>query len=232
PPKLPAAVRLERTGDQYRLFVSKPGRYQFKLELAAKITRAEPWNQISFKGPPAAIAAVAAQAMGTGAELQLLTGTLLETAQTNSVARVKGFLGADQTLALRWSHAGGTAEVARKAVVTADTTVTAQITPTVIKYVTQVRYEIIQGKLPKLTLALPASQALTRLVGEQIRDWETKAGEASGASANGEVQILTVEFIKPLEKEYQLTLFSEQTVETTPAATALSPPQPLELERE
>ena len=232
PPKLPPALRLERTGSQYRLFVSKPGRYQFKLELAAKITRAEPWNQISVKGPPAAIAAVAAQAAGAGAELQLLTGTLLETAQTNGVARVKGFLGADQTLALRWSHAGGTAEVARKAVVTADTTVTAQITPTVIKYVTQLRYEIIQGKLPRLTLALPASQALTRLVGEQIRDWELKAGEASSPSADGAVQILSVEFIKPLEKEYQLTLFSEQTVEATPSATALVPPQPLELERE
>src|SRR5439155_17907204 len=104
PPKLPAALRLERVGNQYRLFVSKPGRYQFKLELAAKITRAEPWNQVSFKGPPAAIAAVTAQATGAGAELQLLSGTLLEAGQTNGVGRVKGFLGADQTLALRWSH--------------------------------------------------------------------------------------------------------------------------------
>ena len=51
------------------------------------------------------------------------------------------------------------AEVARKAVVAADTAVTAQITPTVIKYVTQFRYEIIQGKLPRLTFALPATHA-------------------------------------------------------------------------
>src|SRR5437879_9352809 len=42
PPKLPAALRLERAGNQYRLLASKPGRYQFKLELVSKITRAEP----------------------------------------------------------------------------------------------------------------------------------------------------------------------------------------------
>jgi hypothetical protein len=64
PPKLPAPLRIERSGNQYRLFVSKPGQYQFKLELVAKIVRAEPWNQVSFKGPSAAIASVTAEAAG------------------------------------------------------------------------------------------------------------------------------------------------------------------------
>src|SRR5436190_11559228 len=33
PPKLPAPLRIERAANQYRLIVSKPGRYQFKLKL-------------------------------------------------------------------------------------------------------------------------------------------------------------------------------------------------------
>src|SRR5205085_479315 len=41
-----------------------------------------------------------------------------------------------------------------------------------------------------------------------------------------------VQFIKPLEKDYQLTLYSEQTVETAPATVSLTAPQPMELERE
>src|SRR5262252_352500 len=190
PPKLPTGLRIERAGDVYRLIASKPGQYQFKLELVAKITRGEPWNQVSFKGPAAAIASVAAQATGADVDLQLLSGTLLQLTQTNGVARLSGFLSADQTVALRWSRAGGAAEVARKAVATADTLATAQITPTVIKYVTQVRYDIIQGKVPKLTLALPASHALTRLVGDQIRDWEIKTSLVAGSSATGAVQIV------------------------------------------
>jgi hypothetical protein len=71
---------------------------------------------------------------------------------------------------------------------------------------------------------MPATQALTRLVGEQIRDWSL--------NTEGEKQTLTIEFIKPIEKTYELTVLSEQTVETTPATVTLTPPQPLDAERE
>jgi len=226
PPRLPVPLRVERAGNQYRLVASKPGQYQLKLELVAKISQTELWNQVSFKGPAAAIAEV--QVQGNGMEVQLLSGTALESSATNGLARVKGFLGADQTVALRWSRVGGPAEVARKAVVTVETTASAQITPTVVKHVTQLRYEILQGKLTSLTIALPAAQALTRLAGEQLRDWELKPGPAPGNSP----QLLTVEFIKPVEKECQLTLYSEQTIEAMPSTVALTPPQPLEVERE
>jgi type II secretory pathway pseudopilin PulG len=222
PTKLPDGLRVEREGNVYRLFIPKPGKYQFKLDVVAKINRAEPWNQVTFKGPLAAIASITALAAGTDVDLQLLSGTVIESAQTNGVSRVRGFLGAEQTLALRWQSRA--TEVARKAVVAAESTVTAQITPTVIKYSTLFRYEVIQGKLSKLAVALPASHALTRLIGEQIRDWSVVT--------EGDQQVLTVEFIKPVEKTYQLTVLSEQTVETTPATVSLTPPQPLDAERE
>lgn len=221
-PKLPAGMRVEREGNVYRLFVPRAGNYQLKLEVVAKITRAEPWNHVSFQGPLAAIASVSAQANGADVDLQLLAGTVVESSQANGVSRVRGFLGAESQLSLRWQSRA--AEVARKAVVAAESTIAAQITPTVIKYSTQFRYDVIQGKLPKLTIALPATHALTRLVGEQIRDWSL--------ATEGDKQILTVEFIKAIEKSYQLTVLSEQTVETTPVTVALLPPQPLDAERE
>jgi type II secretory pathway pseudopilin PulG len=222
PPKLPTGLRVEREGNVYRLFVTRAGKHQFKLEVVAKITRTEPWNHVSFKGPQAAIASVNAQASGADVDLQLLTGTVVESIQTNNLARVWGGLGAESQLSLRWQSRA--AEVARKPVVAAESTITVQITPTVIKFTSQFRYDVIQGKLPKLTIALPATHALTRLVGEQIRDWSV--------ATEGEKQILTVEFIKAIEKSYQLTVLSEQTVETTPATLSLAPPQPLDAERE
>jgi type II secretory pathway pseudopilin PulG len=232
PPKLPTPLRIEREGNTYKLVVSKPGRYEFKLELLARVKHVEPWNQISFTGPAAAIASVVAEAAGANVDLQLLSGTLLSSAQSNGMSRVKAFLGPDQTVALRWSRAGGVGEVARKAVITGETSIDAQITPTVIKYATQVHYDILQGKTSKLLLALPASHALTRLVGEQIRDWELKPASNSGTSQADGMQLLEVQLIKPLENQYQLTLYSEQTVESTPAPVSLAPPQPMELERE
>ena len=70
----------------------------------------------------------------------------------------------------------------------------------------------------------PATHALTRVEDDQIRDWQVKA--------EGDRQILTVELIKPAEKSYSLTLFSEQTVEKTPFSGPLTLPQPLDIERE
>lgn len=219
PPKLPSALRIERAGNVYQLVVTKPGKYQFQLELVAKIVRAEPWNEISFSGPPAAIASIAAQAAGTDVDLQLLNGTTLDSARTNGISRVKGFLGADQTLALRWQSKA--AEVARKAVITAETVADVQVTPAVIKYSTRIHCDVVQGKVSTIAITLPGNHSLTRLVGEQIRDWQIKP--------DGSQQILTVEFLTPLEKPFDLTLISEQPVET---AVALALPHPAEVQRE
>ena len=218
---LPDALRIVSRGRETRLFCAAPGTYSVKLDLIAKITKAEPWNQISFMGPPAAIASVVATASMPGVEMQLMHGALLDPG-SKAASRVSGFLGADRMLAIRWQSKA--AEVTRKSLVTVDTAASALITPTVIKFTTALRYEILQAAVPRLTVALPASHALTRIQGEQIRDWQVKP--------DGERQVLTIEFIKPVEKACNVTLFSEQTVETTPLAATLIPPQPLEVERE
>ena len=232
PSSLPAGLRVERRGNEYWLAVSKRGRHRVKLEFVVLITRAEPWNQVSFLGPSAAIAGIEARAPGTNVELQLLTGTTLETSQTNNLARLRGFLGAAPTVALRWSQAGGPAMVARRAVVTVDTSVAAQLTPTVVKQVLELRYEVLQGKLPGLRFRLPRAVALTRLVGDQIRDWEVKSSDDAGNPREAGSQELTVEFIKPADKQCQVTLYCEQPLEGIPSVLNLAFPEPLDVERE
>jgi hypothetical protein len=222
PARLPDALKIIREGNRYLLVASYPGQFKFKLDVVAKIQRAEPWNQISFTGPMATIASVTAQATGADTEVQLLNGTLLGVIKTNGISRVTGFLGADQTVALRWQNK--VTEIARKTLLTADSSIAAQITPTIIKYTSKFHYEIVQGNAAQLTLALPASQSLTRLEGEQIRDWHT--------TTEGDRQTLTVEFIKPVENSYNLTLYSEQAVESAVENSSLNPPQPLNVERE
>ena len=222
PPKLPDALKIVRDGNRYFLVAPHAGHFKFSLEVVAKIQHDEPWNQVSFTGPAATIASVTASANGTNTEVQLLNGTLLETFKTGGVSGVKGFLGADQTVALRWQ--GKVTAVARKALLTADSTITALVTPTVIKYTGKFHYDIVQGNAAQLTLTLPAAQALTKLDGAQIRDWHT--------TASGDRQTLTVEFIKPVENAYDLTIYSEQPVESAAENSVLNPPQPSGVERE
>jgi hypothetical protein len=51
PPKISDQLRIVREGNCYLLTATHPGKFKFKLEMVAKIQRAEPWNQISFSGP-------------------------------------------------------------------------------------------------------------------------------------------------------------------------------------
>jgi len=220
--KLPEALRIVSSAGKSRLFCATPGTYTVSLDLVARITRAEPWNQINFTGPVAPIASVKAEAAEAGIEMQLLSGTQLDP-EKKATSRVSGFLAADRVLNLRWQSKA--AEVTRRSLVTVDTAATAQVTPTVIKFTTALTYEILQAAVPRLAIELPASHTLTRLQGEQIRDWKITPGTNNTA-------LLNVEFIKPVEKNYTITLYSEQPVETTPQTATLVPPQPLEVERE
>lgn len=193
------------TPKRYRLVAMRPGSYRLNFDVIAKITRSEPWNEINFTGPSAAIAHVAAQA-GPGVEMNSLTG-------------VGGFLGTDRNVHLRWQSK--TAEVTRKSLLTVDTTASALVTPTVIKYTTQLRYEILQAGVSKLSIEVPAGHAITRVQGEHIRDWQVSGN-----------QVLNIEFTRPAEKTYTLVLNTEQTIESTPATLPLAVPRPLNVERE
>ncbi|HXB60481.1 MAG TPA: hypothetical protein VNU95_12980, partial [Candidatus Acidoferrales bacterium] len=188
PPQLPDSLKIVRDGSRYLLMSSHAGEFKFKLEVVARIEHDGQWNRVSFTGPSATIASVSAQATGADTEIQLLNGTLMESVKTNGVSRLAGFLGADQTVALRWQTR--VAEVAHKALSTVDSGIAAQVTSTVIKYTDKFHYDIVQGSTTELTLALPSAQTLTHIDGPQIRDWNL--------AADGDRQILTVEFIKPL----------------------------------
>ena len=222
PDRRDGPLKLLRAGNDYRLVAPRAGRYHYAFEMLAKIQPDEPWNRISFTGPAATIASVSAQAAGADTELQLLAGTLLENYQTNGVAGLAAFLGADSTVALRWRSR--VASVARPALLTVDSTIAAEATPAVIRYTSKFHYDIVQGAATQLRLALPTVQALTRLSGDQIRDWHL--------SVDGDRQTLAIEFIKPVANGYELTLHSEQSLDRPTGNTLLRPPQPLDADRE
>jgi|GEM_PF-348564 len=250
-PDLPAGVRLTRAGDlqspsvaneapgrrlqvastragSYRLHCAKPGVHTLKLEVIARITKAEPWNHISFTGPPAATASLKAEG-NTGVEVELLSGALIEGGPTKAASVIAGVVGADRVVSLRWQSK--TTEIARKSLITVDTAAAAQVSPTVIKFTTALRYELLQASVARLTVGLPPGHTLTRVQGDGIRDWNvSKTGTAARLPAGW--QLLTVDFAKPVEKTYALTLYTEQPVESTPLAVTLAAPQPLDIERE
>ncbi len=100
---------------------------------------------LSFTGPAAAIASIAAEASGPGVEVELLTGIpdpdRQEPTTANARSRVRGLLGSERRIALRWQ--GRAAEAVRRAVAGCETTATVKLTPSAIQFETDLAYEIL-----------------------------------------------------------------------------------------
>jgi hypothetical protein len=227
-PRLPAGWRIVNSGRRFTLVAGASGAHTLEFELVAKVTRAEPWNEIAFTGPPAAIASVGVTGP-VGAEIQLLSGTVLEEdaekqggPRSTAPPVVRGALGADPRLALRWQSR--MAETALDALVAVDTRTVVQLAPAVIRYTTTLQYDVIQGRVAQVKVLLPAGQVLAKVVGDAIRDWQVT--EAGGQST------LTLGFLRPVESATTVTLSTEQTVAGLPVVAPLAAPQPLGVQRE
>ncbi len=225
-PKLPADWRLVNAGRQLVLVAGAPGSHTLEFDLVAKATSAEPWTQAEFHGPPAAIAQVTVTGP-PGGEVQLVSGTVAEPAGTGSDAFpdapvVHGALGADSRLALRWQ--GRMTEVRHESLVAVETKSAIHLTPSVIRHSTTIRCDVLQGRLARLSLLLPAGQTLTRIEGDALRDWQVIEDDDPAT--------LNVEFLRPVESTATLTVLTEQAVGELPATVEFTIPQPLGVQRE
>ncbi|HEV2455510.1 MAG TPA: LamG domain-containing protein, partial [Verrucomicrobiae bacterium] len=222
PPTLPDSLNIVRTGSIYTLVASHPGHFKFSVHFISRADRVALWNSTSFIGPEATISSLTAQATGADTEIQLVEGATLEVARTNGASCLTGFLGEARAVSLRWQPK--LAEVTHKALLMVDSTLSAHVTPGVINYTNEFHCQIVQGSVSELALDLPAAQTLTRLEGEQIRDWRL--------SAHGNRQTLTIDFIKPLDNDYELTACTEQSIDGTTGSPILDPPQPMNVDHE
>ena len=217
-PNLPEGLRLARLAKGYQIIVEKAGRYEFQLELLARITEIAPWHSVTFSGPAATIGKITAQAEGDGTELELLSGTPLPRTG-NDRSTVRGALGKDRSVNLRWQSRVTRQE--RRALLIANTTSTIHINPTEARYHTTLAYDILQGTPTNLTVRLPKEQSITKIEGQNIRDWRVTTVE--------EDQTLTIDFVQPQPKAYTLAIHSEQAITQT---ANLFPPEPQGVERE
>lgn len=220
-PELPDGWQIVKQGRQFTLHSTAAGRSQIELTLVARVTREEPWNVVRFTGPPAAAATVWVTSAEPNMDLQLLSGLPIEDNDA-SQAGVRGVVGADRQVALRWQ--GKAIETAREALVTADTRCTVDATPATIRLLTTFACEVLQGRCSQVRVALPPGQTLTKLTGDQIKDWR--------AVAEGDASVVTVDFMRAIEGLTTFELVSEQPLPGLPGSLALRPPQPLGIQRE
>lgn len=216
-PRLPPGWRIVNSGRRFTLVAGSPGTHQIECEVVSRVTRADPWQELRFTGPAAAVAALRVTAPA-GAEVQWLAGTALPPAApgTNGLVTLHGALGADQTVALRWQDRA--VEVARAALLAAELRSVARLQPTVLRQETTVQLDLRQGRLPALRLTLSAADTPTRLLGDAVRGWRVLP------ATNADERTLLVEFVRPLDAATELHLTTERPLDALPAAVEITLP--------
>ncbi len=217
-PELPENWRITRNGTTTHLVAGTPGEGAVRLQLVARVERQEPWNILAFRGPASPITALAVASEPPDAEIQILRGT---TSTPGADGVVTAALGAEPNVEVRWQSR--TAEVVRQSHVTAESQTRVKLTPAGLQQVTDLHFEVLQGALQSTRVVLSPGHSLTRLDGDQVRDWRVET--------EGDDSILSVEFIRPVEKTLKLTLVTDQAVEAT-GATIITPVRPLGIQRE
>lgn len=84
-------------------------------------------------------------------------------------------------------------------------------------------YKVVQGSATELTLKVPASHSVTRVVEPFIRDWEL--------TKKADHQLLTVNFKKKMTGSFQLLVEGETDIDAFPAQVKLALVEPLNVIR-
>lgn len=220
PEDLPAGWRVVRTGAGFGLAVTMPGRHTLRFDVLAKTLREPPWNRVTFRGPPAGIATVTATSSSPEVDVELLAGT--PSAEGRPSAEVSGVIGSDRQVAVRWQ--ARMTEVTRAPRVAVETAVAIEVTPAVVRHVTQLRYDVLQAPLASTRIGLAPGHALTRVEGDSLREWRLVS--------EGEGRVVEIDFLRPVEGETRVRLTTEQPLPELPGSLVLSPPHPLGAQRE
>lgn len=229
--ELPPLWRWFAQGGKLWLHPGTAGTNTLKLELVTRVTRAEPWESVAFTGPPAGVSTLDVRPEAADAEIQLLAGSPTEVGPAATKVGTNGLhavLAGDARVSFRWQSRA--AEVTRDAVITVDTTVQTRLLPSVVRTTTTLEYDVVQGEVARLMLALPAGLTVTRLTGTGVRDW--KWGNESGLPAANVPTEVAVEFVRPLQGRSTLILETEQTVPGLPRQVSLSFPRAIGVQRE
>ncbi len=203
-PQLPEGLRLGRVPNGYQLVVEKPGKYDVALNLLARVKKSDPWKQIEFTGPAATIGVVTARVDGDGMELELLSGTPQPRA-ADARAEVRGALGADRKVALRWQTR--VVKQVRPVRQVCQTASSVKLTPTVVEYSNTHQFSLGEGSPTNAVFQLAPGQ---KLVGTPVLTVANKPVELRGwdeADAD-----LNLHFVKPITGDYQVHFRTEQPV--------------------
>ncbi|MSR65231.1 MAG: hypothetical protein EXS18_05555 [Verrucomicrobiae bacterium] len=195
-------------------------RVKFLVKLGGDVTK----RQVAFAIPPALSSRVAVTIDEPEASVEFPTAVSFKSTSEKQQTRLDAIIGSGERIEVRWTpRVKRAAEMAATVFVQNSSLV--RIGGGVINVRSALDYQVTQGELRQLRVALPAGYRLLKLDGEGIRTWGLK--DESGG------QILSVELLKGITaSNYPLTVVTEKLLDAMPAQAALQLPRTLDVKRE
>ncbi len=81
----------------------------------------------------------------------------------------------ERTITVQWQPAAEVQEVERVAF--AEQQMLLRASPGVVRVEVEIRYELLQGRMPRLDIALPEGYSLLRVEGDDVRSWQMAEGD-------------------------------------------------------
>ncbi|MGN6643515.1 MAG: hypothetical protein ACTHKU_11010 [Verrucomicrobiota bacterium] len=216
-------VKLVREANGVAVRLARSGTATLQLKLLAKVSGDVTKRQLTFAIPAALSSQVDLLLDQAEADVDLPMAVSFQRSFAKEKTAVTAVIGSGDRMELLWTpRVKRAAEVA--ATVFCENNSLIAFGNGVMNIRSTLNFQITQGELRQARVQLPLGQRLLRVEGAGIRTWEIK--EQNGA------QVATVDLLKGISPEWQLTLETERALDTLPSSVVLEVPHALEVKRE
>jgi len=193
----PAAVKLMRDGQSVGALVPRKGLATVRVKYLVKPTGDVARRQVAFRIPAALVSRVAVTLDEPEAQVEVPTAISFKTTSVGQQTTVEAVLGNTDRVELNWTpRMKRAAEVATT--VFCQNAALVNFAGGVVNVRALLDYQVTQGELRQIRVAIPDGQRLMRVEGDSIRTWKLVG------------QTLNVELMKGVAPSYRLTVETEQ----------------------
>ncbi|MCM8813915.1 MAG: hypothetical protein NC924_08290, partial [Candidatus Omnitrophica bacterium] len=210
--QLPRGVLLVPQNGWCTVLLPGKGRYVFSLQASSPIARKDDRNVLSLNVNPASLSRLSLTVPGADLDIQSAPALSSQVQNRGKTTEFTAYLGTANAVELSW-FAKASSMANAKLLYHAEHSALVTVLPGAIRSRLFVTYKILQGKLSRATLSLPASLNILAVKAEALRAWDVKKDR--------EKQVLTIELSREVSEQYHLVIDAEEIKESTAGSYAI-----------
>jgi hypothetical protein len=199
-PLIDLSTATAKGGSGPALLLTKPGRKVVTLEIAIPVTSSGGQESLSLPTGTAACGRVRLTVPGTGLNLKLTNGLLVESTSERGETRWVADGGGNAPLLLSWQHRVEVRRAELPLRLRGSVTEFVALGEETAQLTAHVRVDVVRGSATHASLLIPEGLQITHVSGNNVADWDARNGE------------LKVTFLEPVDSAEGIGVMGEARV--------------------